>query len=275
MLPAASVGFVPTMGALHDGHMSLVRAAREQHDTVVLSIFVNPKQFNDGQDFSSYPRDEAQDLALARESGVDVVFMPDSDEMYPAGFATSVSIDAHLTNVLEGAVRGQSHFSGMATVVTKLLVTVQPEAAYFGAKDFQQVVVVRRFVTDLGLPVRIVSCPTAREPDGLAISSRNVRLSAEERRQAAAIPAALTAIVTAVEAGETDTSVLFEAGAAVLHQQGLDIEYLAFVHPETLQTVTKVMTPTVCAIAVRTPSTRLIDNELLQSPASEGNTNVT
>lgn len=269
------VGFIPTMGALHAGHLSLVSAARKQHDTVVMSIFVNPKQFEDGGDFSGYPRDESRDLELAREAGVDLVFMPDAAEMYPSGFATTVSVDSRLTSVLEGAVRGEAHFSGMATVVVKLLIAVQPDAAYFGAKDFQQLVVVRRFVEDLGLSARIISCPTLRETDGLALSSRNVRLSPAERQSAAAIPRALAEISRATQSGEHRTSVLHELGLGILESAGLEIEYLAFVHPDTLQPVSAVSEATVCAVAVSTESTRLIDNELLVLPASEGNTSVT
>jgi pantoate--beta-alanine ligase len=264
--PEATIGFVPTMGALHDGHLSLVRAARAEHETVVLSIFVNPKQFEDGGDFSSYPRDEARDLELARAAGVDVVFLPDADEMYPQGFATTVSIDARLTAVLEGAVRGVEHFNGMATVVSKLLIAVQPDTAYFGAKDFQQLVVVRRLVADLGLQVNIVGCPTLREADGLALSSRNVRLSPEERRSAAAIPEALAAISAAVRQGERDTLELHALGCRVLEGAGLRVEYLAFVQPDTLQPMATVDGGVVCAVAVATDSTRLIDNELLIPP---------
>lgn len=261
--PPSTVGFVPTMGALHEGHLSLVSAARAEHQTVVLSIFVNPKQFEDGGDFSSYPRDEARDLELARAADVDVVFIPEAAEMYPQGFATTVHIDRRLTAVLEGEVRGPEHFDGMATVVSKLLIAVQPDAAYFGAKDYQQLVVVRRFVDDLGLPVRIVGCPTLREADGLALSSRNVRLSPDERRSAAAVPAALAALSSAVAQGEQDVDVLHALGHRMLENAGLRIEYLAFVHPDTLQAMTSVNGECVCAIAVATESTRLIDNELL------------
>lgn len=269
-----SIGFVPTMGALHEGHLSLIHAARQAHELVVLSIFVNPKQFEDGGDFSSYPRDEARDLELARGAGVDVVFMPDASEMYPPGFTTSVQLGPELTSVLEGAVRGSEHFSGMATVVCKLLLAVRPAAAYFGEKDFQQLVVVRRVARDLGLPVRIIGCPTLREADGLALSSRNVRLTTDERRRAAAIPRALTGAAAAVRQGETDVTVLRSRALQVLDEAGLDCEYLAFVNPDTLEAVTSIAAPTVCAVAVSTASTRLIDNQLLTPPVFEGSTDV-
>lgn len=259
----ASVGFVPTMGALHDGHLSLVAAAREQHTLVVMSIFVNPTQFNDGSDFDHYPRDEARDLELAQTSGVDLVFAPRPEEIYPAGFATTVSVDARLTSVLEGAMRGSAHFDGVATVVSKLLIAVTPDAAYFGEKDFQQLLVVRRMVTDLGLPVEIVGGATVREADGLARSSRNVRLSDDERCQAAAIPAALERIDAAVARGERDTETLLAAGRETLRDSGLTPEYLTIVDPETLETVASVAAPARCVIAVPVGPVRLIDNRLL------------
>lgn len=263
---AASVGFVPTMGALHEGHLSLVAAARAAHQFVVLSIFVNPKQFNDGTDFSSYPRDEGRDFELAAAAGVDVLFAPDATEVYPPGFCTTVSVGPQLTAVLEGAVRGPEHFSGMATVVCRLLLAVRADAAYFGEKDFQQLVVVRRFVEDLGIPVRIIGCPTLREPDGLALSSRNVRLSVDERARAAAIPGALAAIETAVAEGIRDVERLRSIAFKLLQEARLEIEYVAFVHPNTLEAVTSITGPTVCAVAVSTESTRLIDNRWLAPP---------
>lgn len=269
-----AVGFVPTMGALHDGHLSLIRAAREAHGVVVLSIFVNPRQFDDGGDLAAYPRDEARDLDLARGAGVDIVFAPDAAEMYPEGFGTTVSVDARLTGVLEGAVRGTAHFDGVATVVCKLLVAVQASAAYFGQKDFQQLLVVRRMVRDLALPVRIVGCPTVREPDGLARSSRNVRLSPEQRRTAAALPRALREVEEAVERGILDASALRARAIETLSSTGLECEYLVFVHPETLAPVSTIAAPTVCAVAVAIGGVRLIDNLVLTPPAAEGTPHV-
>lgn len=270
----ASVGFVPTMGALHDGHLSLVRAARSAHRVVVLSIFVNPLQFDDPQDFAVYTRSESRDLDLARSAGVGIVYAPDAHEIYPEGFATKVSVDTRLTGVLEGAVRGSAHFDGVATVVAKLLISVRPNEAYFGEKDFQQVLVVRRAAWDLGLPTTIVSCPTVREADGLALSSRNVRLSEADRRRAAAIPGALKTVVQAVREGVADAGVLSARASEILERAELDCEYLAFVHPDTLEAVTRVTEPTRCAIAVGLGRVRLIDNELLIPPSHEGSERV-
>ena len=267
---ADGVGLVPTMGALHEGHLSLIRAARAAHAAVVLSIFVNPKQFDDGGDLAAYPRDEEQDLALARAAGVDVVFAPTADEMYPRGFATTVSVHPRLTGVLEGAVRGAGHFDGVATVVCKLLAIVRPDAAYFGEKDFQQLLVVRRMVEDLALPVRIVDCPTVREADGLARSSRNARLSPEQRAAAAAVPQALNGIADAVGRGVIAVSELRPPALETLERAGLACEYLAFVHPETLVPVDAVDGPTVCAVAAEAGPVRLIDNLLLNPHAPEG-----
>lgn len=257
------IGFVPTMGALHDGHLSLVAASRKAHSVTVLSIFVNPKQFDDGNDFAQYPRTEEQDHELARAAGVDVVFAPEPGDMYPEGFGTTVSVDSRLTSVLEGAVRGPEHFDGVTTVVCKLLLAVQPDAAYFGDKDFQQLLVVKRMVTDLGIPVRVVGCPTMREPDGLARSSRNVRLKSDERERAVAIPQALALTAAAVQNGVTDIEALREGAVEQLRQAGLEHEYLAFVHPDTLEPVTSITGPTICAVAVPVGDVRLIDNELL------------
>ncbi|QKJ18383.1 pantoate--beta-alanine ligase [Microbacterium hominis] len=262
------VGLVPTMGALHDGHLSLVHAARAQNDTVVMTIFVNPTQFGEAADLAAYPRTEKADLALAAQAGVDVVFAPSVAEIYPAGFATTVSVAGPITETLEGAVRGRSHFDGVATVVSKLLLAALPDAAYFGAKDAQQVVVIRRMVADLGIPVRIEVCPTARDADGLALSSRNARLSAAERERAVAVPRALDAVTRAVDAGEREPSRAAAAGLAVLAAAGLEAEYLALVHPDTLEPVVAVAPPMLAALAVRVGETRLIDNVLLDAASS-------
>lgn len=260
------IGFVPTMGALHEGHLSLIRAARAEHAVVVLSIFVNPTQFNEQADFVRYTRDEQRDSELAEAAGVDVLFAPDVAEVYPAGFCTSVSVGGRLTEVLEGAERGRGHFDGVATVVSKLLIAVRPDAAYFGEKDFQQLLVVRRLVTDLGLPVRIVGCPTSRDSDGLARSSRNSRLSADERRRAVAIPNAIETIASRVQRGATEIAPLRAEALRTLSDAGVEVEYLAFVDPETLESVPSLTAPALLAVAARVGDVRLIDNRLLTAP---------
>lgn len=258
------IGLVPTMGALHEGHLSLVRAARAENDTVVLSIFVNPAQFDDAADLTAYPRDEERDLTLAAAAGIDVVFAPDAAEMYPTGFATTVSVAGTIAETLEGAHRGRGHFDGVATVVTKLLLAALPDAAYFGAKDAQQVVVVRRAVADLNLPVRIAVCPTSRDDDDLALSSRNALLTPAERSRAIAIPRALRAVADASSAGETNADVLRARARQILADEGLSPEYVAVVDPETLEELPAVDRPALVAVAVRVGETRLIDNTLLE-----------
>lgn len=259
----ASIALIPTMGALHEGHLSLVRAARAEHGFVVMSIFVNPTQFTEAADLAAYPRQEDRDAELAESAGVDLVFAPEAAELYPAGFATTVHVGGAITETLEGAGRGPAHFDGVATVVSKLLIAAAPDAAYFGQKDAQQVVVVRRMVADLGLPVRIVACPISRDDDGLARSSRNTRLSAEQRSKALAIPRALAEVSETVSSGVTDATALIERGVAVLAQSGVTAEYLALVDPDTLEAVPRVTGATLCAIAARVGEVRLIDNVLL------------
>ena len=258
---ADGVGFVPTMGALHEGHLSLLRAARDTNGTVVLSIFVNPTQFGEAADLNAYPRTEAADVALAAEAGVDVVFAPSVAEMYPGGFATTVSVGGAITGTLEGAERGRSHFDGVATVVAKLLLAVQPDRAYFGAKDAQQVVVVRRMVADLGIPVEIVTRPTSRDTDGLARSSRNTRLSPDDRAIAAAIPRALRAAQDAFADGIRDAHVLTATVRAEL--DGLDPEYVEIVDADSLDPIDEIERPALLALAVRVGAVRLIDNVVL------------
>lgn len=259
-----SVGFAPTMGALHEGHLSLVRAARAASDVVVLSIFVNPTQFNEPADLESYPRREAEDAALAEAAGVDVVFAPSTEEMYPEGFATRVRVLGPVADTLEGYHRSPAHFDGMATIVAKLLIAVAPDTAYFGQKDAQQLIVVRRMVADLGIPTRIVGCPTLRDPDGLAMSSRNTRLSPADRQRALAIPRALAALDEAVASGERDIRALESIVAKMLAEQRIDAEYVAFVNPATLETMRSVDAPVLCAIAARVGEVRLIDNTVLE-----------
>ncbi|WP_396645816.1 pantoate--beta-alanine ligase [Microbacterium sp.] len=266
---ADGVGFVPTMGALHEGHLSLLRAARSENGTVVLSIFVNPTQFGEAADLDAYPRTEAADVALAAEAGVDLVFAPSVDEMYPTGFATTVSVGGPLSETLEGAVRGRSHFDGVATVVAKLLLAVQPDRAYFGAKDAQQVVVVRRMVADLGIPVDIVTRPTSREADGLARSSRNTRLSPDQREIAAAVPRSLRAAQDTFALGVRDSHRLAAAVCAELHAAGLDPEYVETVDAESLEPMSEVAHPALLALAVRVGPVRLIDNVVLVPGADD------
>jgi pantoate--beta-alanine ligase len=256
-----SVGLVPTMGAFHAGHHSLMRAARAELDSVVVSLFVNPAQFNDQADLVAYPRSEANDAAEAAEIGVDVLFAPPVSEIYPEGFSTTVSV-AGLAEVLEGAERGPGHFAGVCTVVAKLLNMVAPDVAYFGQKDAQQVAVVKRMVRDLDLPVRIEVRPTVREPDGLALSSRNRRLSPADRTRALALSRGLDAARAAYRAGERDAGALRDAAAATL--DGLRPEYLAVVDPVTFAPLTTLDGPALVAVAACVGPVRLIDNVLLE-----------
>src|SRR5215213_991462 len=225
-----TVGLVPTMGAFHAGHHSLMRTARAEQDAVVVSLFVNPAQFNDTGDLAAYPRTEANDAAEAAELGVDVLFAPPVSEIYPEGFSTTVSVGG-LSEVLEGAERGPGHFAGVCTVVNKLLNIVAPDVAYFGQKDAQQVAVVKRMVRDLDMPVRIEVMPTVREPDGLALSSRNVRLSPGDRARALGLSRALYAAAAVVAAGERDAEAIRSAALAELVD--VEAEYLAIVDPLT------------------------------------------
>ncbi len=260
---ASSIGLVPTMGALHEGHLSLIRRARATCDVVVVSLFVNPAQFNEGPDLSGYPRDEARDRGLAAEAGADYLFAPDVSEVYPDGFSTTVSV-AGLTDTLEGAHRGRAHFDGVTTVVTKLLNMVGPDTAFFGQKDAQQALVVTKLVRDLDLAVRIEVCPTVREPDGLALSSRNVHLDAAQRRQATALSRALEVAAGAVTDGERDATAVSAAAREELDAAGVDTEYFALVNPQDLTPVNQITGPVLALVAARLGSTRLIDNRRLE-----------
>jgi pantoate--beta-alanine ligase len=252
------VGFVPTMGALHDGHASLVRRAREECASVVVSVFVNPTQFGPGEDFNRYPRDEASDLALLESLGTNVAFAPTVEEIYPPGRTTSVDV-GRLGEVLEGAAR-PGHFRGVATVVTILFSLVQPDRAYFGQKDGQQSVVIRRMVHDLGLPVEIIVCPTVREHDGLALSSRNRYLTPEERAQAPALNRALQAAATAYAEGERSADSIGQTMLAELETAPLgQVGYVSVADAETLEELEVVDRPALLSLAVRFPSARLID----------------
>jgi pantoate--beta-alanine ligase len=259
-----SVALVPTMGAFHGGHHALMRAAREGCDELVVSLFVNPAQFDEAGDLAAYPRDEAKDAAEAEALGVDVLFVPSAEEMYPAGFATSVRVEG-LSDVLEGAERGPGHFAGVCTVVTKLLNVVAPDVAFFGQKDAQQVAVLRRMVRDLDLPVALEVVPTVREPDGLALSSRNGRLDAAQRRRAVALSKALRAAEDAITAGERDSGRLREAALAAMAPLDVRPEYLALVDPDSFQPVDAVDGRVLVAVAARLGDTRLIDNVLIET----------
>jgi pantoate--beta-alanine ligase len=260
-----TIGLVPTMGALHDGHLSLVARAREQCDVVVVSLFVNPAQFNERADLERYPRDERRDAELAAAAGADLLFAPSVEEVYPSGFATSVEV-LGLTERLEGAARGAEHFRGVATVVTKLLCMALPDVAYFGQKDAQQVLVIRRLVSDLDLPVRIEALPTVRESDGLAMSSRNALLAPDERARTLAVPAALDAARVLAAAGERSAQALLDAAREAMRSFGVEPEYVALVAPDTLEPVLALTGEALLALAARVGEVRLIDNAVL-SPA--------
>ncbi|HKN92836.1 MAG TPA: pantoate--beta-alanine ligase [Thermoleophilaceae bacterium] len=258
------VGLVPTMGAFHEGHLSLIRAAREENATVVVSLFVNPAQFGPSEDFGAYPRDEQRDAAQAEEEGVDVLFAPPVEEVYPDGFDTSVEVGG-LTETLEGdpAHRGPEHFRGVTTVVTKLFNMAQPDRAYFGQKDAQQALVIRRLVRDLNIPVEIRVCPTVREESGLALSSRNAYLSDEERERAAAISRGLRAAEDTVRAGERDAAKVLAAARAELDAAQIEPEYLELRSADDLSPVERVNGSTLLAVAARVGRARLIDNTML------------
>lgn len=258
-----TIAFVPTMGFLHEGHASLLREGRRQGDLLVLSIFVNPTQFGPNEDLDRYPRDFARDEAIARAAGVDVIFYPTADTIYPPGYATYVNVEGTVAEVLEGACR-PGHFRGVATVVAKLFLIVQPHVAFFGQKDFQQLAVIRRMTADLNLPVAIQGMPIVREADGLAMSSRNVYLSATERAQALAISAALRLAGEAARNGERSARKLLLLAEGCLHREpDLRIEYVTIRHQGTLAEVAEVDADSVMLLAVRIGRTRLIDNAML------------
>jgi len=257
-----TIGLVPTMGALHDGHLSLISHAREHCDVVVVSLFVNPAQFNERADLERYPRDERHDADLAAAAGADVLFAPSVEEVYPAGFATTVEV-LGVTERLEGASRGSEHFRGVATVVTKLLCMAMPDVAYFGQKDAQQVVVIRRLAADLNLPVLIEALPTVREPDGLALSSRNALLSPAERARALALPAALDAARALAARGERSSQALLDAAHEAMRPFDVEPEYVALVEPDTLEPVATLTGEALLALAARIGEVRLIDNTTL------------
>ncbi|HEY4689289.1 MAG TPA: pantoate--beta-alanine ligase [Anaerolineae bacterium] len=254
-------GFAPTMGYLHEGHLSLVRRAKAENDRVAVSIFVNPTQFGPNEDLAAYPRDLERDLKLLEPLGVDLVFHPTPEGMYPSHFQTYVSVE-EVTKVLEGAAR-PGHFRGVATVVAKVLNIAQADRAYFGQKDAQQVIIIKRLVADLAIPVQIVVCPTVREPDGLAMSSRNTYLNLQERRAATVLYRALCAAQEQFEAGTRNGGGLRETMRSTLAREPLaKVEYVSAADPETLLELDQVGDRLLLSMAVRIGKTRLIDNFL-------------
>ena len=265
-----TIGLVPTMGALHGGHLALIRSARERCDVVVVSMFVNPTQFRAGEDLERYPRDEARDLALAGEAGVDVVYAPSTEEVYPEGFATAVEVSGELTAVLDGdpSRRGPEHFHGVTTVVAKLFNSVGPDLAFFGQKDAQQAVIIQRMTRDLDFPIEIVVVPVVREPDGLAMSSRNVYLDERERQRAPALRRALAAVEAAAAGGASTTAEGLAAARAELEAAGIEPEYLEARDAENLSPAESFDgRPVLVAVAARVGPARLIDNVVIESSA--------
>ncbi len=258
------VGFVPTMGALHPGHISLVRAAREQTDVVVTSIFVNPTQFGPNEDFSKYPRTFEEDSALLAAEKTNYIFSPSVEEMYPKGATTWVDVEG-LSGKLDGRSR-PGHFRGVTTVVSKLFNIVQPDLAFFGQKDAAQVAVIRKMVCDLNFPVRIVVCPIVRESDGLAMSSRNAYLTPEQRKQALVLSRALKQVEKRAAGGETSAERLIVAGTQTMAEEpAVRLDYFEVVSPDTLDPVADVKQGALVAVAAYVGATRLIDNLLLPS----------
>lgn len=253
------IAFVPTMGYLHEGHLSLLRAGRERGDLLVLSIFVNPTQFGVGEDLDTYPRDLGRDVDLARSTGTDLIFVPEASDMYPPGYATFVEVEG-LGDSLCGANR-PGHFRGVTTVVSKLFTLVQPHVALFGRKDFQQLAIIRQMTRDLNLPVEIVGLPIIREADGLAMSSRNVNLSPSERQQALALSEALRLAGALARGGETSASaVIAAARERIVREKDARIDYIQIRHQTTLAEMTSISAESQLLLAVRVGSTRLIDN---------------
>jgi len=256
------VGFVPTMGYLHEGHIALVKRAREENGSVVVSIFVNPTQFGPKEDFKSYPRDTGRDLAMLKPL-TDIVFMPSDTEMYPVYYDTWVT-PGEIATRLEGAVR-PGHFRGVDTVVAKLFNIVQPDKAYFGQKDAQQLAIIRRMVDDLNMPLAVIACPTVREADGLAMSSRNVYLNREQRKAATVLYKALTLAKEMWEQGEQEAGTIRRRMTALIEGEPLGaIDYISVADPETLKEVHHIKPPALVSLAVKFGKTRLIDNVVLE-----------
>lgn len=260
LLHSRTIGFVPTMGALHEGHLSLVRTARAENDITVVSIYVNPKQFGPSEDFLRYPRDIDGDTEKLRKEGVDILFLPDDSQMYPDGFSTHLKVEG-LSDRLCGAFR-PGHFSGVATIVAKLFNIVMPTRAYFGQKDFQQAIIIKRLVKDLNMDIDIVVCPTVREDDGLAMSSRNMYLTPEERAAARIIYRCLVEASEAIKSGIIEVERLERLMKDMLASEPLisEIQYCSAYDPETLDELRQIQGETLLAIALKIGSTRLIDN---------------
>lgn len=258
-----TIGLVPTMGYFHEGHVSLMRRARETCDVVVVSLFVNPTQFNDPADLTAYPRDEARDAGLAQNAGVDILFAPHAEEIYPPGFATMVTVWG-VSEPLEGKARGAEHFAGVATVVAKLFNIVQPTRAFFGQKDAQQALVIRRLVRDLDMPIEIDVRPIVRDADGLAMSSRNVRLDADARQKAAALSAVLADAERVAAGGERNAKTLIARTRSQLAARGVEPEYVELVSTETLEPMDLIRDEALLAIAAVVGGVRLIDNTILR-----------
>ncbi|HIE17004.1 MAG TPA: pantoate--beta-alanine ligase, partial [Dehalococcoidia bacterium] len=257
-----SVGFVPTMGYLHDGHLALVKRARAENAVVVVSIFVNPTQFGPAEDFASYPRDTQRDLALLEKEMVDIVFTPSSEEMYPEGFSSWVEVEK-ITERLEGSHR-PGHFRGVATVVTKLFNIIKPTRAYFGQKDAQQALVIKKMVTDLNMDLEIVVAPTVRESDGLAMSSRNTYLNPKEREAATILFKALTLAQNLWGEGERNADTIRQEMVSLISSEPLaKIDYVSIADAETLEELSRIDRPALASLAVRIGRTRLIDNVVL------------
>ena len=256
------LGFVPTMGALHEGHLSLVRAARAQCDVVAVSIFVNPTQFGPKEDLSRYPRPFERDRELLEQEGVELLFAPPVEEMYPAGAVTYVTVEG-LSEKLCGKSR-PGHFRGVTTVVAKLFHIIEPDAAFFGQKDAAQATIIRRMVRDLNLPVEIVVCPIVREPDGLAMSSRNAYLNGQQRKSALVLSRSLKEVQNLFDRGERNASRLIEAGKQIFAQEpAVRLDYFEIVDPDTLDALSEVRGPALVAVAAFVGNTRLIDNLVL------------
>ncbi|MEY3034607.1 MAG: hypothetical protein RLZ86_1229 [Actinomycetota bacterium] len=256
-----SVGLVPTMGALHAGHLALIEQARSTCDQVVVSIFVNPTQFSETADFENYPSNVENDLVMCERAGVDVVYLPDTASMYPTGFSTTITVD-HLTLAWEGADR-PGHFDGVATVVTKLLVASRADRAFFGQKDFQQCAVIARLITDLDLPVEMIVCPTVRDEDGLALSSRNARLTPESRGRALAIPRSLVHVQQLFESGDHSSESLCRSCRAILLENDLDVHYFEIVDAGDLTPISRARAGAVAIVAASCDGVRLLDNHVL------------
>jgi pantoate--beta-alanine ligase len=263
---SGSVGLVPTMGYLHEGHLSLVRRSKRDCDHTVVSIFVNPTQFGPNEDFERYPRDEARDLELLAGENVDAVFMPAVEEMYPPGFDEWVEVHGPVAERLEGEHR-PGHFRGVTTIVARLFRTVRPDRAYFGQKDAQQLRVIRRMTADLGLPVDVIGIPTVREPDGLAMSSRNVYLAPEDRRAALVLSRALRYAEERVRAGETDAAAIrHQVESMIRAEPAVALEYVSLSDETTLEEIGTIDRPALLLLAARVGPTRLIDNAVLIPP---------